>query len=102
MSNETRNKIIRVMELALLINPTGTRKELTGDKPTIFVQFFGNCNAVEIDINSDGWEPDGKSEETYQCFFSADKDAKGILDKALARLEEIYHLIQEAEENDTV
>lgn len=96
MSNETRNKIIRVMELALLINPTATRKELTGDKPTIFVHFFGNCNAVEIDINSDGWGLDGKSEETYQCFFSADKEAKGILDKALARLEEMATAIPPA------
>ena len=36
MQSEIREKVLKIMELATLINSTETRQELTGDKPTVF------------------------------------------------------------------
>ena len=40
-------KIKRIMELAYLINPTETKQSVTGNKPTIFVNFSGHCSLLK-------------------------------------------------------
>lgn len=92
MSMSNLNKIIRIMELAMLINPTSTQKRLTGDKPTVFVNFSGHCNHLCITVHPEGWEPNcdiNAGVEYYEAYLEYD-NAKKALDKALARLEELY------------
>ena len=104
MSTSITDKIIRIMELAMLINPTSTNKELTGDKPTVFVSFSGHCTYFCITVRPEGWEPDydiNAGAEYYEAYLE-DDDATKALDKALARLEEIWAEVQEGKYDDTV
>ena len=39
MSNEIQAKVLRALELALLINPESTQRERTGNKPSVLVWF---------------------------------------------------------------
>ena len=93
MSNEIIDKVLRIMELAMLINPTSTNKELTGDKPTVFVNFQGHCNCLCISVHPEGWEPDydiNNDIKYYRAYLDTDEDAAKTLDKAIERLEGIY------------
>lgn len=106
MSNEIIDKALRIMELAMLINPTSTNKELTGDKPTVFVSFSGHCNVLRIGVHPEGWEPDydiNDDVEYYEAYFeNYDEGTKKVLDKAIERLEEIYKDVLEGKYNDAV
>lgn len=59
--NEVKDKIreqavCELMGLCLKINGLGARsQEVTGDKPTVFVQYSGHVSAISIDIHSKGW-----------------------------------------------
>lgn len=104
MSTSITDKIIRIMELAMLINPTSTNKELTGDKPTVFVSFSGHCTYFCITVYPEGWEPDygiNADVEYYEAYLE-DDDAKKALDKAIERLEGIYKDVLEGKYNDAV
>jgi hypothetical protein len=48
-------KIKRIIELAVLINPTETKRTLTDNKPTIFVSFCGHVAWLTIDIHENGY-----------------------------------------------
>lgn len=64
-----RNKqLTKILGLCLEINPTATRRELTGDKPTVFVQFGGHCNYAQVDIYPTGWSKDATNSYCYQSF----------------------------------
>ena len=96
MSTSIMDKIIRIMKLAVLINPVSTSKELTGDKPTVFVSFSGHCTYFGITVHPEGWEPDydiNAGVEYYEAYLE-DDDAKKALDKAIERLEGIYRDVQ--------
>ena len=103
MSNEIQTKVLRAMELAMLINPTSTQKKLTGDKPTVFVWFSGHCNCLRIEVHPEGWEPDydiSDGIEYYKaCLEDDDEGAKKVLDEAIERLEGIYRGVLEGKYN---
>ena len=103
MSISITDKITRIMELAMLINPTSTNKELTGDKPTVFVSFSGHCTYFCTTVLPEGWEPDydiNAGVEYYDaCLEDDDEGAKKVLDKAIERLEGIYRDVQEGKYN---
>lgn len=106
MSTSITDKIIRIMELAMLINPTSTNKGLTGDKPTVFVSFSGHCTYFCTTVLPEGWEPDydiNDDVEYYDaCLEDDDEGAKKVLDKVIERLEKIYKGIQGGKYNDTL
>lgn len=56
MNEKTRNKALKVLELAMLINSGKTRRDLTGEKPTVFVYFSGHCCYLDVQIYLNGWE----------------------------------------------
>lgn len=102
MSNEIMNKIIRIMELSMLINPSGTTREETGNKPTVFVTFCGHCACVQVDIHTTGWsgsESESGVIHTYEAYLDTDEKAEGEIEKALLELEKIYKEIQEGKYN---
>lgn len=102
MSNETRNKVLRIMELAMLINPTSTQKKFTGDKPTVFVWFSGHCNCLRISVYPEGWKTGYdiyNDAEYYVAHFDIDEDAEETLEKAIERLEGIYKDVMEGKYN---
>lgn len=94
MSNETQAKVLRALELALLINPESTQRERTGNKPSVLVWFSGHCASIHIDIYPHGWyfeAEDNGDREVYDAYIDLPYEADiAPLDKALARLEEFY------------
>ena len=102
MSNEIQAKVLRALELALLINPESTQRERTGNKPTVFFSFGGNCSCICVSVNPRGWEPDyniNSDIEYYRAYLDTDDDAEEVLDKAIERLEGIYRDVLEGKYN---
>lgn len=91
MSNEIQAKVLRALELALLINPESTQRERTGNKPSVLVWFSGHCASIHIDIYPHGWYFDAEDNEVYDAYIDLPYEADiALLDKALARLEQLY------------
>ena len=103
MLNEIQEKVLRALELALLINPESTQRERTGNKPSVLVWFSGHCANIHIDIYPHGWyfeERDNGDREVYDAYIDSPYEAYiAPLDKALARLEEIYKDVLEGKYN---
>lgn len=50
-----KTRVMRVMELAWLLNPTATEQEITGDYPTVFVYFSGHVSYLDVSVHTHGW-----------------------------------------------
>ena len=103
MSNEIQAKVLRALELALLINPESTQQERTGNKPSVLVWFSGHCASIHIDIYPHGWyfeAEDNGDREVYDAYIDLPYETDiALLDKALARLEKIYKDVLEGKYN---
>lgn len=55
MNEQRREKALKILELATRINYKSTRKELTGNKPTVYVSFSGVSCTLDVYIYLDGW-----------------------------------------------
>ena len=87
---EIRNLIMRIVDLAFRLNSTPTTKETTGDKPTVFVDFFGHTTSVDVIIYPHGWDKDSNEFEKYSCYPTCEWDSPDALYNAVERLEELY------------
>lgn len=91
MTDELRVKVFKIMELAMLLNPTETKREVTGDKPTVFVDFSGHICGMSISVNYTGWFPDADPNWTMTVRFDSEySNPEQELDEAIAKLTEIY------------
>lgn len=52
---ETREIVKQIFNLALAINTNRTRQSTTGNKPTVFISFFGHVAGVDVSISRNGW-----------------------------------------------
>lgn len=70
---ETKGIVKQIFALALAINPNDTRKDKTGGKPTVFVNFSGHIAGIDVRIYRNGWASDfaGVDDEmiTYTIWF---------------------------------
>jgi len=89
MTDAIRQKILWIMELALLLNPTRTKHEITDNKPTIFVWQSGHISNIEIRIYAQGWKPDDFPEKKFDIDYS-DDDSEKVCDECIAYLESLY------------
>lgn len=48
MSTKVRDMVLRIMERAMYYNDVSTKQELTGEKPTFFVNFSGHCGIISV------------------------------------------------------
>ncbi len=64
ITESVRKKVLEIMELAMLINDSPTEQELTGNKPTIFVEFSGHIATMDVHIAPNGWFDDITTDET--------------------------------------
>ena len=55
ITDETRKKVLTIMNLAMLLNSSDTKKAVTGEKPTIMVTFFGHTCYFEVNIYENGY-----------------------------------------------
>ena len=65
----TREQIHEMLDLVLDINGMEARtREKTGDKPTVFVRFYGHTCSLEIDIYKKGWSPNVGSDACERIY----------------------------------
>lgn len=55
MTNEIKQRVLEIMKLAVTFNSSETKQELTGSKPTFFVEFFGHICGLEVRANINGY-----------------------------------------------
>ncbi len=56
MTDARRNKILQIVMYATLLNNEPTKRDLTGDKPTVFCNFSGHVSLFEVRIYNHGWK----------------------------------------------
>lgn len=89
MSSEIMAKILKVMELALQLNPEKTEHNITGNKPTVFVKFSGHIASLEVVIYQSGWK-EGRENTTYRMYFEEEWDnSENTLDRVIETLEKL-------------
>jgi len=56
MFNKTISKqLTEIMKLCYQINNVETNRELTGDLPTVFLDFMGHACQINVRVYADGW-----------------------------------------------
>ena len=72
--NEAREIVKQIFSLALAINANKTKQSITGNKPTVFVNFSGHVAGVDVSIYQNGWGTlDDESNITrYDIYLSDD------------------------------
>lgn len=55
MTNEITQRVLEIMELAVKVNSSETRQELTDGKPTFFVEFYGHTCSLEVRAYVNGY-----------------------------------------------
>ena len=93
MTDKIKSKVLKIVELAMLLNPTITQRGVTGDKPTVFVEFSGHCCDLDVQIHLNGWdwcEPYCRENIHINIDFSDEKQEKKI-DEAIDILQKLYN-----------
>lgn len=85
---QKRVKAFEIMKLAMLLNDTETKQEITGNKPTVFVEFSGHVNALSCRICLNGWHPHHDSNYDFSIFFLEENCSKE-LDECIDKLTEL-------------
>ena len=100
MTNEIKQRVLEIMELAVNFNGSATRQELTGGKPTFFVEFYGHICSLEVRANINGYPEEtiiylsGKGVTSrYEPTFldGAEKQTLQALDKVLTEMRRIIN-----------
>lgn len=104
MTKEIMQKTIKIVEIAMMLNSEPTQKEISGNKPTIFVEFMGHIGGVTVTIHSNGWQSDERSDYSWFITFDKEKRAKNQLDEVIAKLTELDKIwkIKEEIQHDAV
>ena len=88
MNEQRRKKALKILELATIINDKATRKELTGNKPTVCVSFSGISCTLDVYMYVGGWLA-GASSDLVWFVFLDNKEADRQLDDCLSKLTEL-------------
>lgn len=71
--SEAKEIVKQIFILALAINSNRTKQSVTGNKPTVFVSFYGHVAGVDVSISRNGWaESDDESHITRYTLFLDD------------------------------
>lgn len=89
MQGKVMQKMLKVLELAAILNPEETDREVTDDKPTVFVHFYGHVARLQIDIHMSGWA-------NSEPFATYDKkwDIRYDEERAEEQLDEVVELLE--------
>lgn len=99
MTNEIKQRVLEIMELAVTFNDSETRQELTGNKPTFFVEFYGHICGLEVRANINGYPEspvylsgEGATSRYEATFLDvAEKPVLHALDTVLAEMRRIIN-----------
>lgn len=81
-----KEKIMKIMSLALEINPPEI-KYVREKGPVVFVEWQPHCNLVTVDICSDGWRLGDMPDKHFVSYIAA--GCGDSLDSIIAELEKI-------------
>ena len=89
MDKKIKEKVLKIMALALEFNNTRTQNKYTGNKPTVWVEFLGHTCELDVQVNHHGWG-DGCEPETDICIYLDESStAEQELDATLETLEKL-------------
>lgn len=88
MTENVKSKVLEIMALALEFNGKPTKQELTGNKPTIFVEFAGHVHELDVRIFIDGWSFSANKIVKHMIYLDRSSAAKE-LDRTLTGLKTI-------------
>ncbi len=103
MTDSRRQKILQIMMYATLLNDRPTKKEITDDKPTVFLDFSGHICCCDLQIHRTGWVVDKEPDVTYRIYpdesfseiqFFGDfmiRPTDDLLETALSEVKELYN-----------
>ena len=80
MKKEIKEKVMKIMDLALEIN--------SREKNTVFVDFSGHTNGLQVQIYENGWKAYEKSDYNEVCYFELN-NTNEKLDETIKKLEEL-------------
>lgn len=89
-------KIGKVIEMAAQINSSKTSRDITGEKPTIFVEFYGHVSLFEVRIHFNGWGDAPYDEPDYSRKIIIDEDQKNVK----KQLDDIIHMLKQLVERE--
>lgn len=89
-----KGKALWILQLALKINNTPTEQALTGNKPSVFVDFSGHATTFSVHIIPQGWKSDYdviSDAVWFRCYLD-DKTNKAdeTLDNCIAYLKQLW------------
>ena len=93
MKKSINEKVLEIMAVALEFNGKPTKQELTGNKPTIFVDFAGHVCELDVGIYMDGWSSSA-NKDVKQMYLDSPSVAKE-LDRTLTDLKTIIAKYEE-------
>lgn len=88
MTEKRRKQVLKILELATKINSKSTRRELTGNKPTVCVSFSGISCTLDVYMYVGGWLAGASSDLVWFVFLN-NKGADRQLDDCLSKLTEL-------------
>lgn len=56
MNISIKDKVKRIIDLAVDFNDSETRQDVTGNKPTVFVDFCGHTCQLDVSIHRKGYD----------------------------------------------
>lgn len=91
MDNNLLKKVSKIIELAIILNPSPTNKDDTGNKPTVFVQFSGHISILSVFIYGNGWDANDEynSYQMYRIRLDDKSKAEVKLDEIINKLEQL-------------
>ena len=83
LEKEIKSKVIKIMELTL--------EKSNENKNTIFTNFSGHSECLEVYIFKKGWQPKNKPSFKKMIFFGnhTSEENIGMLDEIIKKLEEL-------------
>lgn len=87
MDARTFWQVQQIMSLAMQLNPTETRQETTGSRPTVFVQLSGHTCGLYVEVFAEGWKADVPS--TYRAALYLEDDPHDALGAVIDLLEKL-------------
>ena len=96
LKNTVSEKIGKVLEMAAQINSSQTSRDITGDKPTIFVEFYGHVALFEVRIHFFGWGDAPYDEPDYSWKIFIDEDQENVK----KQLDDIIKLLKQLVERE--
>ncbi len=82
-----KEKILRILELALDINPPEI-EDIGAKQTAVFVRWSPHCTLLEIDIHTNGWKSNTYPDIQYRCY-TDDEKASNSLNEVILALQEL-------------